>query len=171
MTLYSVIDSPLGELLLTAAEGRLSGLYFSGEAHARINPDWLREDDAPIFAETTRQLEEFASGQRRFFDLPLARLGTPFQMRVWEKIAAIPFGKTISYSDLAQSLGSPEAVRAVGTATGKNPVSWIVPCHRVVGKSGALTGFAGGLDRKRALLDFESGRCSSLVLGEELLAI
>jgi methylated-DNA-[protein]-cysteine S-methyltransferase len=96
--------------------------------------------------------------------------GTPFQVRVWERIAAIPFGETISYAGLAREIGSPQAVRAVGAATGRNPVSWIVPCHRVVGKAGALTGFAGGLDRKRALLDFEAGRVGRLAW-EEALAV
>jgi methylated-DNA-[protein]-cysteine S-methyltransferase len=169
MTIYTVIESPLGELLLTSREGKLSGLYFSGEAHARIGDEWELQDDAPIFAQTARQLEGFALGRRRAFDLPLALSGTPFQLRVWERIAAIPFGETISYAQLAEEVGSAQAVRAVGGATGRNPVGWIVPCHRVVGKAGALTGFAGGIGRKRALLDFEAGRCTELRLEEALL--
>jgi methylated-DNA-[protein]-cysteine S-methyltransferase len=96
--------------------------------------------------------------------------GTPFQVRVWNEIARIPFGRTISYGELAERVGSADAVRAVGTATGRNPVCWIVPCHRVVGKDGSLTGFAGGLERKRAFLDFESGKSAMLAPEAELVA-
>jgi methylated-DNA-[protein]-cysteine S-methyltransferase len=159
MTTYTHIDSPLGQLLVTSREGKLSGLYFADQPHARIAPGWVQDDDAAIFAQTAQQLEEYASGERESFDLPLAMSGTPFQLSVWNAIAAIPFGQTITYSELAQQVGrSSKDARAVGTATGHNPVCWIVPCHRVVGKSGDLTGYAGGVARKSALLEFEGAK-------------
>jgi len=159
MTIYTQIDSPLGQLLLTSREGKLSSLYFADRPNARIAPAWVRQDRADIFARTAQQIEEYASGERESFNLPLDASGTPFQMRVWNAIATIPFGQTITYSELAQRAGrSAQDARAVGTATGQNPVCWIVPCHRVVGKSGALTGYAGGIARKSALLEFESAK-------------
>jgi methylated-DNA-[protein]-cysteine S-methyltransferase len=159
MTTYTHIDSPLGQLLLTSREGKLSGLYFADQPHARVVPAWVRQDDADIFAQTQRQLEEYASGEREGFDLPLGLSGTPFQVSVWSAIAAIPFGETLTYGELAKRIGrSSQDARAVGTATGLNPVCWIVPCHRVVGKNGALTGYAGGLARKSALLEFEGAK-------------
>jgi len=159
MTLYTHIDTPLGQLLLTSRESKLSGLYFTDQPHAHIAPDWVQQDDADIFAQTARQLEEYASGERKRFDLPLRLSGTPFQALVWNAIASIPFAQTITYSELAQRVGrSPKDARAVGTATGQNPVCWIVPCHRVVGKSGTFTGYAGGVSRKSALLEFEAAR-------------
>jgi methylated-DNA-[protein]-cysteine S-methyltransferase len=177
MTLYTYIDSPLGQLLLTSRKGKLSGLYFADQPHARIVPGWVRQDDAAIFTQTAHQLEEYASGKRKSFDLSQVDLrGSAFQMPVWRKIARIPFGETITYGELAQRVGlSPGNARAVGTATGQNPVGWIIPCHRVVGKSGALTGYAGGLARKRALLEFEAaksaGRDAVLAYGQEQPAL
>jgi methylated-DNA-[protein]-cysteine S-methyltransferase len=159
MTTYTHIDSPLGQLLLTSREGKLSGLYFADQPHARIAFGWVQQDDAAIFAQTAQQLEEYASGVRESFNLPLGLSGTPFQASVWNAIAAIPFGRTITYSELAQRVGrTPKDARAVGMATGQNPVSWIVPCHRVVGKNGDLTGYAGGVARKSALLEFEGAK-------------
>ena len=159
MIIYTHIDSPLGQLLLSSCEGKLSGLYFADQPHARIAPGWVRQDDAAIFAQTAQQLEEYAAGERESFDVPLNLKGTAFQGFVWTAIAAIPFGQTITYGELAQRIGRlPKDARAVGTATGLNPVSWIVPCHRVVGKSGALTGYAGGIARKSALLEFEGAK-------------
>jgi methylated-DNA-[protein]-cysteine S-methyltransferase len=159
MTTYTHIESPLGQLLLTSRDGKLSGLYFADQAHARIGRDWVQDDEGEIFAQTAQQLEEYASGERENFDLPISMSGTPFQLAVWNGIANIPFGQTVTYSELAQQIGrSSNDARAVGTATGLNPVSWIVPCHRVVGKSGADTGYAGGIARKNALLEFEGAK-------------
>jgi len=155
MTIYTRIESPLGQLLLTSTEDKLSGLYFADQPHARLNPEWM-EGTAEIFAQTKQQLKEYAAGTRKRFDLTLSLTGTPAQMKVWQEIATIPFGLTMTYSELAQRIGSPDAVRAVGGATGRNPVSWIIPCHRVMGKNGALTGYAGGVLRKKALLEFEA---------------
>jgi methylated-DNA-[protein]-cysteine S-methyltransferase len=172
MTTYTQIDSPLGELLLTSREGKLSGLYFMDCPHAQIDPYWVRQDNTDIFTKTTQQLEQYIAGDREFFDLPLFMSGTPFQVQVWQEIAKIPFGETISYSELAWRVGrTSKDARAIGTATGLNPIGWIVPCHRVVGKSGALTGYAGGLPRKIALLEFEAlrsaGREAVLALTEK----
>jgi len=159
MTTYTRIDSPLGQLLLTSRDGKLSGLYFADQPHARIGPDWVRRDDAEIFAETAQQIEEYASGRRESFDLPLGLSGTPFQIQVWNAIATIPFGQTATYGEIAQRIGrSPKDARAVGAATGQNPICWVVPCHRVVGKNDDLTGYAGGLARKSALLEFEGAK-------------
>ena len=160
-TLHTEIETVLGSLLLTSRQGALSGLYFTDQPHApQIGCDWILQDDADIFMQTEQQLREYAAGERERFDLGMDLSGTPFQVRVWREINAIPFGHTLSYSDLAQRMGIPQSVRAVATATGANPLCWIVPCHRVVGKKGSLTGYAGGLSRKRALLDFESARFS-----------
>jgi methylated-DNA-[protein]-cysteine S-methyltransferase len=172
LTIYRHIDSPLGQLLLTSRNGKLSGLYFADMPHAQMAPDWVQQDDADIFAQTEQQLEQYLSGDREFFELPLAMSGTPFQMQVWQQIAQIPFGETISYSELAWRIGrTTQDARAIGTATGLNPVSWIVPCHRILGKSGAMTGYAGGIPRKIALLEFEAarsaGRDAVLALAEK----
>lgn len=172
MTIYTHLDGPLGQLLLTSHKDKLAGLYFADQPHARVDPEWVRRDDADIFTQTAQQLEEYASGEREYFDLPLGLSGTPFQALVWNAIAAIPFGETLTYGELAERIGrSPRDARAVGMATGQNPVSWIIPCHRVVGKSGALTGYAGGILRKRTLLEFEAaksaGRDAILAYGKD----
>lgn len=159
MTSYTLHPSPIGELLLVG-ESRpdgvlaLSGLYM--EEHRRgpaIAPAWRRDDAA--FGEVRRQLDEYFAGRRRAFDLPLAPHGTPFQLRVWEELRRIGPGTTRTYGELARAVGKPAAARAVGAAVGRNPISVIVPCHRVVGSDGSLTGFAGGLARKRTLLTLE----------------
>lgn len=156
MTQYTIIKSSWGHLLLTAETDALTGIYFQDCAHApAVPPTWQVARDLPLFAETERQLAEFAAGQRREFDLPLAPKGTPFQQETWRQIAAVPYGEVISYSELASRVGAPAAIRAAGTATGRNPLSIVVPCHRIVGRTGAITGYAGGLDRKRALLRLE----------------
>jgi methylated-DNA-[protein]-cysteine S-methyltransferase len=163
MTTTTCLESPLGKLLLTSREGKLTGLYFADSPHApKIGPGWIEREEAPIFAQTREQLEEYASGERVQFDLPIAPAGTPFQLRVWQEISAIPFGKTVTYGEIARRIGSPDGVRAVGTAAGRNPLCWIIPCHRVVGRDGSPTGYAGGLRRKEALLAFESGRATTL---------
>jgi len=171
MTIYTHLESPLGELLLTSREGALTGLYFADQLHApRVGHDWVGEDEAEIFVQTGQELAEYVSGERTRFDLSLGLAGTAFQVLVWNAIAAIPFGSTLTYSELAQRIGMPKKARAVGMAAGRNPVCWIVPCHRVVGKNGALTGYAGGVSRKSALLDFEAARSAHrdavLSLGE-----
>jgi methylated-DNA-[protein]-cysteine S-methyltransferase len=172
-TLYTHVESPLGRLLLVARGGKLSGLYFADQSHARIAPDWI-EQDAEIFTQTAMQLEEYAVGERTVFDLPYEFTGNPFQISVWNEIARIPFGTTISYGELGRRAGhaGPDS-RAIGTATGQNPISWIVPCHRVVSKDGKLTGFAGGMQRKIDLLDFEAARFAGreAQLGEPITAL
>jgi methylated-DNA-[protein]-cysteine S-methyltransferase len=157
VTLYTRHPSPVGDLLLLAREDDhgLAGLYLYGEPQR----DW-RRSDAP-FAEVHRQLDAYFAGELEEFDLPLAPSGTPFQLRVWEELQRIPLGETISYSELAERIGNPKTVRAVGLANGRNPISIIVPCHRVIGADGSLVGYGGGLERKRWLLEHEevvSGR-------------
>ena len=157
MKCHTVIDSPIGALTLVATGGALSGLYME---HHRHQPpaETFGPSDAGPFAEVVRQLGEYFDGERTSFDLPLVFEGTPFQRTVWQALCDIPYGRTTSYGLLAKRLGrTPTASRAVGLANGKNPISIIVPCHRVVGASGDLTGYAGGVERKRYLLDFESG--------------
>jgi methylated-DNA-[protein]-cysteine S-methyltransferase len=156
-TIYTEIPSPWGALLLTSDGDALTGLYYPGERHApRPTTEWRRSPGAGVFAAVERQLREYADGVRREFDVPVELRGTPFQRAVWKAIREIPYGKTISYAALAARIGDRRAVRAAGAATGRNPVSIIVPCHRVVGSDGALTGYAGGIERKRALLALES---------------
>ena len=154
---HTVMDSPLGSLTLVAADGVLTGLYMNRQRHAPATEHFGKvagEADAP-FAETYRQLKEYFAGQRTEFDLPLAIDGTPFQRRVWAALREIPYGETISYGELADRIGQPTAARAVGLANGRNPIGIIVPCHRVVGSDGNLTGYGGGLERKQHLLAFE----------------
>ena len=161
-TRYSYVDSALGQVLVTSQDNKLTGLYFKGRHHAKTIPTWINEDDLEIFAQTEQQLDEYANGARKTFDLPIDLKGTPFRMQVWGEIAKIPFGETITYAEIAELINQPTAIRAVGTATGANPLSIIIPCHRVVGKCGTLTGYAGGIPRKNALLDFEAGKTASL---------
>jgi methylated-DNA-[protein]-cysteine S-methyltransferase len=160
-TCFARLRTPLGKLLLVGehAAGRLAllGVYFQDEPHAaRALPEGARED-ARAFSEVRAQLDAYFDGKRRSFDLALAPRGTEFQRRVWRALASIPYGTTTTYADIARSIGRPKAVRAVGAANGKNPLSIVVPCHRVVGKDGTLTGYAGGLSRKRRLLELERG--------------
>jgi methylated-DNA-[protein]-cysteine S-methyltransferase len=154
MTLYHTIDSPIGELLL-AGDGRaLTGVHMNGVPGS----GWKRDPRA--LSEPTAQLEAYFAGELREFDLPLAPQGTPFQQEVWSALREIPYGGTISYAELAAAVGRPHAARAVGAAGGRNPIAVVIPCHRVIGASGALTGYGGGLGRKRLLLDLEAGRRS-----------
>jgi methylated-DNA-[protein]-cysteine S-methyltransferase len=149
---YTTVASPVGALLLTAEDGRLTGLYMPAEAHAPA--PGARPDDG-AFATARRQLEEYFGGERHSFDLPVAPSGTPFQQRVWEELQRIGYGETISYGELASRIGRPGAARAAGAANGANPVSIVIPCHRVIGSTGTLTGYGGGLEAKRFLLDLE----------------
>ncbi len=151
-TTYTHADSPLGPLLLTADGDSLTGLFLTSPARAS---DWIREDAAAPFPETRRQLAAYFAGSLTEFTLTLAPVGTAFQTRVWDALRAIPYGATCSYGDLARRLGSPGAARAVGLANGHNPISIIVPCHRVLGTSGRLTGYSGGMERKAFLLALE----------------
>jgi methylated-DNA-[protein]-cysteine S-methyltransferase len=152
-TVYATVPSPVGALTLVAREDALVGLYMSEHRHWTGVGD-ARRDDAP-FAAIRAQLDEYFAGDRTTFDLPVQLAGTPFQHEVWHALQAIPYGTTISYGELARRIGRSAAVRAVGLANGKNPVSIVVPCHRVVGSDGSLTGYGGGLERKRYLLELE----------------
>jgi methylated-DNA-[protein]-cysteine S-methyltransferase len=151
-TAYTIHPSPLGDLLLTMGDGGLTGVYM--HAHDPRPLPGCARDEAP-FAAATAQLDEYFAGERTTFDLRLAPSGTPFELRVWDELKRIPYGQTTTYGELARLLGRPGAARAVGRANGRNPISIVVPCHRVIGASGALTGYAGGLERKQALLALE----------------
>ena len=157
-TAQAAFDSPLGRITLARTAAGLAGLWFDGQKHA---PPWIdapRRDDDALLADAARQLAEFWGGRRTVFELPLDAQGTPFQRSVWDALRAIPCGRTTSYGAVARSIGAAAAVRAVGAAVGRNPIAIIVPCHRVLGSDGSMTGYAGGLDRKAALLQLESGQ-------------
>jgi methylated-DNA-[protein]-cysteine S-methyltransferase len=164
VTTFRRFDSPVGELVLTASDSGLTGVYFPTSRHGPPRVEsWMDADrggaaggggDA-ILARACQQLLEYFAGTRTAFEVPLAASGTTFEQRVWELLRAIPYGTTTSYGALARRLGDPRATRAVGAANGKNPIPIIVPCHRVVGARGELTGFGGGIDRKRWLLEHE----------------
>ncbi|WP_414638257.1 methylated-DNA--[protein]-cysteine S-methyltransferase [Actinomycetospora sp.] len=153
-TTYSVCDSPLGPLTLRARDGVLDGLYMLEHRHGP-GQEQLGERVADAAPAAREQLAAYFAGELREFDLEVGLRGTDFQQRVWAALREIPFGETCSYGELAVAIGQPTAVRAVGLANGKNPVSIVVPCHRVVGANGSLTGYGGGTDRKRALLELE----------------
>ena len=154
---YSTLTTPIGELMLTADDdGALTAVHLPNR-----HPDpagWERDDEH--LAAARRQLTEYFAGERTTFDLPLRPAGTPFQLRVWDLLQRIPYGETASYGEIARELGHPTAARAVGAANGRNPIAIVVPCHRVIGSNGSLTGYAGGLECKRALLDLEVGRAA-----------
>ncbi|MEU8618492.1 methylated-DNA--[protein]-cysteine S-methyltransferase [Streptomyces sp. NPDC048623] len=153
---HTVVDSPYDLLTLVAVDGVLSRMYMTDQRH-RPPEETFGEPDPRPFTEAVRQLDAYFAGELTEFDLPLNLTGTPFQLRVWEQLRLIPYGETRTYGELAEALGSPGASRAVGLANGKNPVTIIVPCHRVIGSGGSLTGYGGGLDRKKRLLAFEAG--------------
>ena len=156
-TTTTTMASPVGTLTLTAEDGKLTRLHMDGQRHAPdSSPDWQRDDDG--LAVVVEQLEAYFAGSRQSFDVPLALAGTDFQRRVWEGLLEIPYGETMSYGELARRVGRPGASRAVGLANGRNPVAIIVPCHRVIGANGTMTGYGGGLDRKVWLLDHERSR-------------
>jgi methylated-DNA-[protein]-cysteine S-methyltransferase len=156
MKQHTVITSPYGPLTLVAEDGVLCGLYMTDQRHRPPEETFGERDERP-FGEAEEQLRAYFGGELKEFTLELHLNGTPFQRTVWDQLRAIPYGETRSYGELAAALGNPAASRAVGLANGKNPVGIIVPCHRVVGADGGLTGYGGGLPRKRRLLDFERG--------------
>jgi methylated-DNA-[protein]-cysteine S-methyltransferase len=153
MTRYRIIDSPIGLLTLAGDGPVLTNLRMVDQTYEPSRADWLLDDRA--FPDAVEQLDAYFAGELREFDLRLEFEGTEFQRRVWAALQTIPYGATRSYGEIAQQIGSPTAFRAVGLANGHNPIAVIVPCHRVIGANGSLTGFGGGLDRKRALLDLE----------------
>ncbi len=153
---YKIIESPVGKLKLVGSDAGLRAILWEDEDGSRIKLGECMEDDQlPVLVATEKQLAEYFAGNRQVFDIPLDFVGTDFQKKVWTALLDIPFGTTQTYSQLAIRLGDIKAVRAVGAANGKNPISIIAPCHRVIGASGALTGFAGGLLNKQRLLELE----------------
>jgi methylated-DNA-[protein]-cysteine S-methyltransferase len=153
---FKTMPSPVGELTLVASEKGLTAILWENDDPDRVRlADRTEAPANPVLVETARQLGEYFAGRREVFDLPLDFHGTDFQKRVWEQLLAIPFGETRSYGEIARALGQPTASRAVGAANGKNPISIVAPCHRVIGTNGSLTGFAGGLEAKQRLLALE----------------
>ena len=149
-------ESPLGTMLVAASDAGVAGVWFDGQRHGPDSSGWREDAQHPALREAVAQLRAYFDGERTQFDLPLdLDAGTPFQRSVWGALLAIPRGATTSYAQLARQLGRPQAARAIGAAVGRNPVSIVVPCHRVLGTGGALTGYAGGLERKTALLRLE----------------
>lgn len=153
---HTTVDSPIGELLLVGDGSSLHGLHMQ-EGRTKIEVDARWKKAAAPFAGVRDQLDEYFDGRRTSFDVPLTMTGSAFQRRVWSELQAIPYGESISYGELARRIGIPSASRAVGTANRLNPIAVIVPCHRVIGADGSLTGYGGGLERKRFLLDLEAG--------------
>ena len=153
-TLYTFMETPIGRLLLAGDGRRLSLVGFPrGKGLVTPRPQWRRDDDA--FSRAKEQLRDYFDGTRREFDLPLDLRGTGFQLMVWRELARIPYGETISYGELARRVGQPDASRAVGAANGANPIPIVIPCHRVIGANGSLTGFGGGIETKKWLLALE----------------
>lgn len=150
---HTTYPSPVGELTLVASDAGLQAIWWPDDVRALATGE--RDDEHPVLAQTVRELDEYFAGKRREFTVPLDPAGTPFQQSAWKVLQEIPYGQTITYGEQARRLGDPAKARAVGAANGRNPISIIVPCHRVVGVSGALTGFAGGMDAKHWLLEFE----------------
>ncbi len=148
---HMYVESPIGELTLFARDGRLVGVHFAPGAP----PADSRAGTEPVLEAAAAQLREYFAGERTAFDLPLELAGTAFQQEAWRALAEIPYGETVSYGEQARRLGRPDAVRAVGAANGRNPIPIVLPCHRVIGADGSLTGFGGGLEAKRRLLDLE----------------
>ena len=155
MNAFTYFDSPIGRLLLTTDGTALSGLYMEPSRKTPSTEGWVNDPTIAPLAEAVRQLTEYFSGKRREFDLPLRLQGTAFQQRVWRELTEIPYGETWSYGQLAKRINKPSASRAVGLANGRNPISILVPCHRVIGADGSLTGYGGGLERKQWLLAHE----------------
>jgi methylated-DNA-[protein]-cysteine S-methyltransferase len=155
---HKIVKTPVGALTLIASDRGLAAILWENDDPKRVRLDHGAADKKhAVLADAERQLKEYFAGTRNRFDLPLDFTGTPFQKKVWQALCRIPFGETRSYADIAKEVGSPKAVRAVGSANGKNPISIVAPCHRVIGKNGKLTGFAGGLEVKAFLLRLEKG--------------
>ncbi len=158
---YGSISSPVGELLLTSNGEAITGLFMEKQKDGpKPIEDWLRDDS--LFNQAAGQLRAYFAGELTEFDLPVALKGTEFQQRVWNELQKIPYGSTINYGELARRIGNPKASRAVGAANGQNPISIIIPCHRLIGSNGKLTGYGGGIERKRFLLDFEAATLAGL---------
>lgn len=157
MTSYSILKtSELGDLFLLADETHLLAVYFAdGKGERTLANGAKRDPNHKLLKQASKELQEYLNGKRTKFSVRMRNQGTPFQKKVWQRIAMIPFGKTVSYSDLAKYAGSSKAVRAAGTATGMNPLAVLIPCHRVIGKNGGIGGYGGGLERKRRLLEIE----------------
>lgn len=156
MLYYDYYQSPRGRMLLVADDKALTGVYFTGQKYQPcIEEEWRRDGEHAPLRQAKRELTEYFSGTRTRFTVKVAPRGTPFQHAIWKAIAGVGFGKTIPYVELARRVGRPGSARAAGAATGRNPISIIVPCHRIVGSNGTLTGYAGGLAKKRALLALE----------------
>jgi methylated-DNA-[protein]-cysteine S-methyltransferase len=172
-TSFTSIESPVGRLTMTASAGLIDGLFMDAQRHAPAqDPRWVR-DESP-FGELIAQLDQYFAGSAVEFDVPLSLSGTDFQRRVWTELRGIPHGETISYGELARRLGSPGASRAVGLANGRNPIAIVIPCHRVIGANGRLTGYGGGLERKAWLLRHEAalqGGPAETLFGESLATV
>jgi methylated-DNA-[protein]-cysteine S-methyltransferase len=161
---YKLIDTPVGQLKLVASDRGLAVIVWQDEGTHRVPLHVAVEsDDHPILVRAARQLEEYFAGTRKRFDLPLDFAGTEFQKKVWEALLTIPYGETRSYRQIAEQIGQPAAVRAVGAANGRNPISIVAPCHRVIGSTGKLTGFGGGLPAKARLLELEGALSGSFI--------
>ena len=161
MLSYDYVETPCGRMLLTASERGICGVRFVGQKYyPRLEREWKRDPRA--LGQAKRELKEYFAGSRRRFGLPLDPQGTPFQRAVWREIAKVRFGETITYAELARRAGYPGSARAAGAATGRNPLGIVVPCHRIVGSNGALTGYAGGLARKKRLLALERPRAEAI---------
>jgi len=171
MTYFSILESPIGPLMLTSNGIAITGMFIEIHKYGpAVGKDWERGDEIPILIEGKAQLTAYFEGKQTDFDLRLAPEGTEFQLRVWKELQGIPYGTTISYGELARRIGNPNASRAVGLANGRNPISIIIPCHRVIGSSGALTGYGGGLENKRTLLSLESGVLAKIPVESGLFA-
>ena len=166
MAIYDLYESPQGEILLAATGAGLSGVYFSGQKYfPERKSGWRRDGQNALLRQAKQELAEYFAGVRRDFEVALDPSGTPFQRAIWKAISGVAYGETISYGELARRAGAAGRARAAGAATGRNPIGIIVPCHRIVGANGSLTGYAGGLERKRALLALEAGELPLAGLG------
>jgi len=157
MRCYDTFEGPQGSMLLVANDRGLAGVYFDRQKHhPKRQADWKKDPHHRVLRQAKRELAEYFAGKRKRFEVALSPNGTPFQRSVWRAISTVGFGETITYGELARRAGHPGSARAAGAATGRNPIGIIVPCHRIVGSNGSLTGYAGGLAKKRALLELEA---------------